>query len=116
MTPTETKKKRTTKADRALLKVEAVKELDADIKHLRSVFREILDTYRVTVEGDLEQVLTTIKEGDEGMTRAQEKTIREMMTRIRAVVVKPKKGRRKDLKKIESLAGQLEILVEKSNW
>ena len=50
----------------------------------------------------------------EAIPPAKLRDIREMLTLLRHVEVKPEKGRRKDLKKLDSVIGDLAILVE--NW
>lgn len=99
---------------------EAVRNLDVEIHHLRSLFRDTISNYGMLVEGEIAQladpILESLEQSHPGMTSEQLEIIQEMTTMIRQLRIRPEKGRRKDLKKMEDLVTQLTTLAEKWQW
>jgi len=92
----------------------ALEEIDA----FRRLFREILKKYSASVETDLEQLRAVIA-AKEVVVKKPRATIsaelahdaRDMTTLIRTLKIKPEKGRRRDLKKIEETIEDLQKIV-----
>jgi len=97
--------------------IDILKTLDTEIHHLRSLFQETLEAFAIAQEGEIAQLVQPIQEAvkERGVkiTRRRQQLLQEMIDRIRDLQVRPQKGRRKDLKKIESLVRQLVELAEK---
>jgi hypothetical protein len=72
----------------------ALEEVDA----LRRLFKTTLDRYAATVETDLEQLEARVGASGEDQIR----DLRDITSLLRMLDVKPQKGRRRDLKKIEN--------------
>jgi len=94
----------------------AVEEIDA----LRRLFRATLKHYGALVETDLDKLREGIaaKEvnGKNPAARLSAELARDaqdMVTLMRTMEVKPEKGRRRDLKKIEGVIEELQKIVEK---
>jgi hypothetical protein len=89
-----------------------LQELDA----FRALFRASIKGYASRLDGEMSAVRTRLEAvgATETIPAAKLRDIREMLTLLRHVEVKPEKGRRKDLKKLDSVVGDLTILVE--NW
>ncbi len=89
-----------------------VEELDM----LRSDFRAALESYAARIEGEITAAQKTVLAELNRKKNSQSKLrdLRDMLTILRKFSIKPEKGRRKDLKKIDSLVGDLTLLIE--NW
>jgi hypothetical protein len=89
----------------------ACEELD----HLRQVLRETAAAFQGRLEADLIRIRETIG-GDETRrrkpNRQQLSDLRDMISLMRSIELKPQKGRRRDLKKIEVLIEDLRQLAE----
>jgi hypothetical protein len=83
---------------------------------LEGVLQEIGRTYVSRLQREIRSVAGRIKRAQEGgeLTRRQIRDLKEMLQQIGDLHLKPEKGRRKDLKKIDALIGTLDVLVE--NW
>lgn len=87
-----------------------VVELDA----LRDEFRSTLQAYASRLEEDLGLIKQAVTgEGaKKKVSAARLRDLRDMLTLLRKFSVKSEKGRRKDLKKIDALVGDLAMLIE----
>lgn len=89
-----------------------IEELD----QLQQLVRETIDAYADRLESEIGLVRTAVaalrKEKEPSSERIHD--LRDMLTLLRHVSVRPDKGRRKDLKKLDSLVGDLRMMIE--NW
>lgn len=87
-----------------------VEELDA----LRAEFRAALSAYASRIEEEIGSVRAAANTVAEKKTipPAKLRDLRDMLTLLRKFAIKPEKGRRKDLKKIDALVGDLAMLIE----
>ena len=92
-----------------------VKMLVDEIEVFRKLFRATQEAHAARMEKELGSVLEKAGTlGDpEALPNSKIRDIRDMLTLLRNADVKPEKGRRKDLKKMESIASDLMMLVEK---
>ena len=94
--------------------------LEIEINHLRQLFRETHKEYGIAVESEIarmiEPIRENIEESGQEMTPGQQKILRQMVALVRKVNIRPEKGRRKDLKRIEETVAKLTTLVEKWQW
>ena len=98
---------------------EALHGLEIEINHLRQLFRDTHKAYGVVTESEIAQLVVPIRESlEEGgeMGAKQRKVLHQMVTLIRKLNIRPEKGRRKDLKRIEETVAQLTTLAEKWQW
>jgi hypothetical protein len=97
------------------LEVSPMKSLAEELEFVRKAYRESIQVYSKRVEAQLtalrETVLTQTKNPP---PPAQLRDLRDMITLCRTLDLKPEKGRRKDLKKIDTLLDELRLLVQ--NW
>lgn len=87
----------------------------ADLENLRRLLRETVRGYCAKVEGDIERVRNAVvEEGDrkKKVPVGRLRDVRDMITLMRTLEVKPEKGRRRDLKKIEGLLEDLVRFIE----
>jgi uncharacterized protein YfkK (UPF0435 family) len=93
-----------------------MKAVAEELAHLRASFRETLEAYATRIDSEIAQVEEVIRAelGNEKISAAKLRDLRDMLTLLRHTRFKSEKGRRKDLKKIDSLVGDLAMLIE--NW
>lgn len=87
-----------------------VDELDG----LRDAFRSALQAYASRLEEELGLVKKAVvdQSAKKRVPPARLRDLRDMLTLLRKFSIKPEKGRRKDLKKIDALVGDLSMLIE----
>ena len=86
------------------------KELLAQLQHLRSETKEISRLYVANLQRDIVQLIEFLNEKAAPQTRNQRKVdpvFTAMKDAIDGINLKPEKGRRKDLRKIENLVRSL---------
>ena len=79
------------------------KELLAQLQHLRTETREISRLYVANLQRDIVQLIEFLNEHnpEAGKSRALNATLLQMKDTLDSINVKPEKGRRKDLRRIE---------------
>ena len=100
---------KTDKAEAFLTKAVCT-ELDA----LRKTFREVIRSYTARLESELDKARESVAAMDDGkkLPLSRIHDLRDMLTLLRKLEVKPAKGRRRDLKKIESTFDDLRDLAK----
>ncbi len=90
------------------------KSVSGELDRLRAEFRAALESYATRIEEEISGVQQRVEalESKKKIPPAKLRDIRDMLTLLRKFSIKPEKGRRKDLKKIDSLVGDLSMLVE----
>jgi hypothetical protein len=73
-----------------------------ELRRLRAMFTEIAERYVANAEGEIAAVIEAV----EGKSLPTARVAR-MLEVVRGLTVKPRKGRRKDLARIESIAAAL---------
>ncbi len=92
-----------------------VKAVIEELESLRASSRAAIEAYAARLDTEIEEVRTKI-EGDQNRKKiapAKLRDLRDMLTVLRKFSISPEKGRRKDLKKLDSLVGDLTMLTEK---
>ncbi len=74
-----------------------------ELRRLRALFLEIAERYVANVEGKSASLIKTVEEG-----KLSAATVAELLAGIRDLAVKPQKGRRKDLARIERTIATLQ--------
>jgi hypothetical protein len=98
------------------LEVSPMKSLAEELDFVRKSFRESIDAYSKRIETQLTQIRDTVLQQTKHSTLppAQIRDLRDMITLCRTLDLRPEKGRRKDLKKIDTLVEELQLMVQ--NW
>jgi hypothetical protein len=98
------------------LDVSPAKSFSEEVEILRKSFRACLDVYATRVEAELSHIkeAALAKTQSAHLSQNTIRDLRDMITLCRTLDIKPEKGRRKDLKKIDSLIDELNLMVE--NW
>ncbi|MGZ8441098.1 MAG: hypothetical protein ACXWXD_10035 [Candidatus Deferrimicrobiaceae bacterium] len=73
-----------------------------ELRRLRAMFTEIAERYVANAEGEIAAVIEAVEGKSLSSTR-----VGKMLEVVRALSVKPRKGRRKDLARIEAIAAAL---------
>ncbi|MGA8657668.1 MAG: hypothetical protein WB586_16105 [Chthoniobacterales bacterium] len=98
------------------LEVSPMKSVAEELDFLRKTFRECITAYGARIETDLNQIREAVLEQAKNpkLPPSKIRDLRDMLTLCRTLDIKPEKGRRKDLKKIDSLIEELQLMVK--NW
>ena len=89
-------------------------ELVREIKYLRSITKDVVDRYSLNVYAglaNLERILEPQNRKKHTIKKPTDKMIRQMLSCVRSLRVKPKKGRAKDLMRIEAIAKELDNFI-----
>jgi hypothetical protein len=89
------------------------KELLAQLQHLRTEAKEISRLYVANLQRDIVQLIEFLNENQEPGTKSRSVNplLRQMKTTLDAINLKPEKGRRKDLRRIELAVRSMRKLV-----
>jgi hypothetical protein len=105
--------------------VEPVHKSQPDFQHqivaeelafLRKTLRDLAAAYAAHLEGEITALLGSVHSdaaGKKKLPPARAHDLRDMLTLLRHLEVRPEKGRRRDLKKIETLVEELRRIVER---
>ncbi|MBV9127820.1 MAG: hypothetical protein JO117_06995 [Verrucomicrobia bacterium] len=119
LSPMTTKKKKARDEPTA---VSPVKSAVEELRTLRQTFDAVIANYASRIQRELADLIVKIERlerTEEGAPRknvrldaAQLRDLRDMVSLLRRVEVRPEKGRRKDVKKLDTLVGDLHLLSE----
>ncbi len=114
------KKRRSASTDRG--PVSPAKPVAEELRTLRRVFDNVVAGYAARIHREIDEVAAAInalqfdKDGtppkNSGAQPDQLRDLRDMLSLMRNLQVRPEKGRRKDLKKIDTVVGDLQLLIE----
>jgi hypothetical protein len=92
------------------------KAVVSELQDLRAELREAASSYVTRLDAEIERVRAAVEAEPKGSNSlsAKIRDLRDMLTLLRHRQVKADKGRRKELKKIESVISDLAMLIE--NW
>jgi rubrerythrin len=90
------------------------KAVVSELQDLRAELRESASSYAARLDAEIERVRQAVETAGGNSSGAKIRDLRDMLTLLRHRQLKPDKGRRKDLKKIESVVNDLTMLIE--NW
>ena len=90
------------------------KAVVSELQDLRGELRDAVDGYAKRLESEIERVRVTVEAGStvKSLSSARIRDLRDMLTLLRHRQIKADKGRRKDLKRIESIVSDLAMLIE----
>lgn len=92
------------------------KAIVEELEGLRVTMRGTVESYLARLDAEIVQVSAAVEKeaAKKKVPPAKLRDLRDMLSLLRSASVKAEKGRRKDLKKIDGLVGDLTILTE--NW
>lgn len=87
-----------------------------ELERARLSAREVVSAYAARLDEEIVRISQLVESGAAGekISGSKLRDMRDMLTVLRTTSLKPGKGRRKDLKKVDSLLEDLSLLVE--NW
>jgi len=85
------------------------------LRMLRRDLKEVGRQYLQRIEGELAEVLNAVNNlGEiENVPSSKIRDLRDMTILLRGLQIKAEKGRRKDLKKIDSIVGELRLFLDR---
>lgn len=91
-----------------------MKAVVGELETLRQSLRETLSHFQARIEGDIDSIRDAVSQdlGAAKIDSGKLRDLRDMLTVLRHAQVKSEKGRRKDIKKIESIVSDLKLLIE----
>ena len=98
------------------LEVSPMKSVAEELDLLRKSFRECVNVYAKRIEAQLIQIRETVLEQTKNpkLPPGHIRDLRDMITLCRTLDIKPEKGRRKDLKKVDTAVEELHLMIQ--NW
>ncbi len=102
-------------ASKNKLEISPGKSLVDELEFLRTTFNETAARYSERIEGEIAEIQEAVLQAASQKKISSERIrdFRDMLTMIRGMIVKPEKGRRKDLKKIDLAVGELRLFIDK---
>lgn len=101
-------------------------QLIIELRHLRITFREAIAVYSARIEGQLSQVIQELQDrqkaeanpaaGRTRKSRLRPRVAQDMdavLSLVRNLKLKPQKGRRKDLRRVEEAAAEILARINK---
>jgi hypothetical protein len=92
------------------------KSIAEELEGLRNTLRGAVESYLSRLDGEIVRVAEAVEKeaAKKKISSARQRDLRDMLMLLRNASLKCEKGRRKDLKKIDGLVGDLTMLTE--NW
>ncbi len=99
-----------------LTEASPAKALLEELELFREVCHGCLASIGTRLDGQIDAIKSRVEAlgAGENVPSGKNRDIRDMLTLLRNSGVKPEKGRRKDLKKLDSISDDLTMMVE--NW
>lgn len=99
-----------------IVEASPMKSAAEELELLRKTLRRCVDAYASRLENQITEVRNRIVPhlDDQKIPAARIRDLRDILTLCRTLEVRADKARRKDLKKIEAVIDELQVLVE--NW
>jgi hypothetical protein len=92
-----------------------IKAVIDELQDLRAELRQASESFTARLDAEIERIRIAVEAGNaKSLSSAKVKDLRDMLTLLRQRQIKSDKGRRKDLKKLETVVGDLGMLIE--NW
>jgi hypothetical protein len=95
-----------------------LKPVGEELAFLRKSFKELISAYAAQIEAEIAQiqiVIATETESKKKFPASRVADLRDMLMLLRNFDIKPARGRRRDLKKVENLMRDLKDIVDRWN-
>ncbi len=86
-----------------------------ELAFLRKTFRDLVTAYATALEGEITNLHTLVSAeaaSKRKLPASRTADLRDMLMLLRSLEVKPAKGRRRDLKKVENLVEELRAIAD----
>lgn len=87
-----------------------------ELAFLRKAFRDLVGSYAVQIEAEITQMHTAVvadAASKKKLPGSRMSDLRDILMLLRSLEIKPAKGRRRDLKKVETLVEDLRAIVDR---
>ncbi len=92
------------------------KTVAEELTFLRKTFRDLVGTYASQLEAEIAHLHAVVQgdaESKKKLPGSRGSDLRDMLMLLRSLEVKPAKGRRRDLKKVENLVEELRTIADR---
>jgi len=92
------------------------KTVAEELTFLRKTFRDLVGAYATQLESDIAHLHAAVQQDGETKKKlpgSRASDLRDMLMMLRSLEVKPAKGKRRDLKKVETLVEELQVIVDR---
>jgi len=92
------------------------KHLLHELDEMQTLLKEILANYEARLDNEISGIQETIRgiiADKDTLSQANIRECREMLAMVRGLQTKPNKGRRKDIKRIDDIIGDLQGIIER---
>jgi len=92
------------------------KTVTEELTFLRKSTRDLIDTYATQLEAEivhLHSVVQADAESKKKLPGSRASDLRDVLMLLRSLEIKPTKGRRRDLKKVENLVEELRTIIDR---
>ncbi|MEI9895848.1 MAG: hypothetical protein WDN28_18730 [Chthoniobacter sp.] len=92
------------------------KTVTEELTFLRKTFRDLVGTYASQLEAEIANLHAIVQADGESKKKlpgTRVSDLRDMLMLLRSLEVKPAKGRRRDLKKVENLIEELRTIADR---
>lgn len=93
-----------------------LKTVAEELAFLRKSFRDLVAIYANQVEAEITHLHTVVNEEAESKRKlpaSRVNDLRDMLMLLRSLEIKPAKGKRRDLKKVENLVEELRVITDR---
>jgi hypothetical protein len=93
-----------------------LKTVAEELAFLRKSFRDLVTAYASQIEAEITQLHSTVNteaESKRKLPASRVHDLRDMLMLLRSLEIKPAKGRRRDLKKVENLVEELRLIADR---
>ena len=82
---------------------------------INGLLDEVARNYLARLHREITELVQIIekKQAGPGFTARELKDLRDMLKQVAHIQINPERGRRKDLKKIDALIGELQLIIER---
>jgi hypothetical protein len=87
-----------------------------ELAFLRNTFRDLVNAYSAQIEAEIATVQTAVAadaQSKKKLPASRASDLRDLLMLLRALEVKPAKGKRRDLKKVENLVEELRVITDR---
>ena len=92
------------------------KTVAEELTFLRKTFRDLIGTYSSQIEGEIAHIQAAVDADGNSKKKlpgSRASDLRDMLMLLRSLEVKPVKGKRRDLKKMELLVEELRMIADR---
>ena len=93
-----------------------LKTVAEELAFLRKSFRDLVTAYASQIEAEITQLHGAVNaeaESKRKLPASRSHDLRDMLMLLRSLEIKPAKGKRRDLKKVENLVEELRVIADR---